>query len=167
MRELLVLRHAKSSWKSPELDDHDRPLNKRGKGDAPRMGRLILDEGMVPERIISSTAARAHSTAILVANACGYAADPLVTPRLYLAGPDEYLDLLSELKDGIGSALVVGHNPGMEELVEELTGAAEQMPTAALARIALDLESWTEIVGPVRGELLGLWRPKELPEGPV
>ena len=163
MKELLVLRHAKSSWKHPELDDHDRPLNKRGKGDAPQMGELIRREGMIPERIISSTAERAHTTAKLVANACGYQQELLATARLYLAGPDEYLDLLSELDDGIGSAMVVGHNPGMEELVEELTGMSERMPTAALARIALDLESWTGIVGPRRGELLGLWRPKELP----
>lgn len=163
MKELLVLRHAKSSWSSPDLEDHDRPLNKRGKGDAPRMGELIRGESMVPERIISSTANRARTTAVLVANACGYTEVPLLTPRLYLAGADEYLDLLSELDDEIGSAMVVGHNPGLEELVELLTGNAERMPTAALARIALNLESWAGIVGPRRGELLGLWRPKELP----
>jgi phosphohistidine phosphatase len=162
MKELLILRHAKSSWKHPELDDHDRPLNKRGKADAPRMGKLIVKEGMVPERILSSTAKRARSTATFVAEACGYPGAPLLTPRLYLAGPVEYRDLLSELEDGIGSAMVVGHNPGIEELVEELTGAAERMPTAALARIALELDRWVGIVGPVRGRLLGLWRPKEL-----
>ena len=163
MKQLLVLRHAKSSWKHPELDDHDRPLNQRGLADAPRMGQVILSEGMTPERIIASTAERAQTTARLVGEACGCASEPLLTSRLYLAGPDEYLDLLSELDDGTGSAMVVGHNPGLEELVEELTGAAEQMPTAALARIALDLEHWSEIVGPRRGRLLGLWRPKELP----
>jgi phosphohistidine phosphatase len=163
MKELLILRHAKSSWDFPHLDDHDRPLNKRGLADAPRMGQVILSEGMTPERIIASTAERAQATARLVGQACGCAAEPLLTSRLYLAGPDEYLDLLSELDDGTGSAMVVGHNPGMEELVEELTGAAERMPTAALARIALDLEHWSEIVGPRRGKLLGLWRPKEMP----
>jgi phosphohistidine phosphatase len=163
MKELLILRHAKSSWKHPELDDHDRPLNKRGKRDAPRMGELIRNEGMVPERIVSSTAARARTTARLVAEACGYGGELRVTQRLYLAGPDEYLDLLSELDDRVASAMVVGHNPGMEELVEELTGAAERMPTAALARVALDVKSWAEVVGPRRGRLLGLWRPKELP----
>ena len=163
MKELLILRHAKSSWDFPHLDDHDRPLNKRGLADAPRMGKLIRHEGMVPQRIIASTAERAHTTALLVAKACGFAEEPLATPRLYLAGPDEYLDLLSELDGGTGSAMVVGHNPGIEELVEELTGSAERMPTAALARIALDLKDWTEIVGPRRGELLGVWRPKELP----
>ena len=127
------------------------------------MGQVILSEGMTPERIITSTAERAQTTARLVGEACGCAGEPLLTSRLYLAGPDEYLNLLSELDDGTGSAMVVGHNPGMEALVEELTGAAEQMPTAALARIALDLEHWSEIVGPRRGRLLGLWRPKELP----
>jgi broad specificity phosphatase PhoE len=97
MKELLVLRHAKSSWKHPELDDHDRPLNQRGLTDAPRMGQVILSEGMTPERIIASTAERAQATAHLVGKACGCAAEPLLTSRLYLAGPDEYLDLLSEL----------------------------------------------------------------------
>jgi phosphohistidine phosphatase len=162
MKELLVLRHAKSSWKFPDLDDHDRPLNKRGKRDAPRMGQLIRREGIVPERILTSTAKRARTTATLVAEACGYRGEPLATPQLYLASPDDYRELLAGLQAGVASAMVVGHNPGLEQLVEALTGAAERMPTAALARIWLELNDWTGIVGPCRARLLELWRPKEL-----
>jgi len=72
MKSLLILRHAKSSWKHPELTDHDRPLNKRGKRDAPRMGKILRSEHLIPEAIISSTAARAHVTAEAVAKASRY-----------------------------------------------------------------------------------------------
>jgi phosphohistidine phosphatase len=72
MKTLLIMRHAKSSWKDPDLPDHDRPLNKRGKHDAPSMGKLLKDEDLIPDLIISSTAARAKKTAELVAKACKY-----------------------------------------------------------------------------------------------
>jgi len=164
MKELLVLRHAKSSWDFPDLDDHDRPLNPRGERDAPRMGRLIRREEMVPQAIVASDAVRAMETAERVARECGFEGDRVTTRQLYLADPAEYLRLLSELPDTIESVLVVGHNPGLEDLVRQLSGAREVMPTAALARIALELESWDDLGAATKGRLVGLWRPRELPE---
>ena len=85
MKSLLILRHAKSSWKHPELTDHDRPLNKRGKRDAPRMGEILRSEHLIPEAIISSTAARAHATAEAVAKASGYKGKIALNRSLYAA----------------------------------------------------------------------------------
>jgi phosphohistidine phosphatase len=162
---LLVLRHAKSSWKKPGLDDHDRPLNKRGKGDAPRMGRLLAHRGLVPDVILSSTAVRARTTAAEVARHCGFHGDVQTSERLYLAEPADYLAVLARLRDNPRTAMVVGHNPGLADLVHLLSGAPVRMPTAALAHIALHIERWSQLRSGVRGELLDLWLPRELPDG--
>jgi phosphohistidine phosphatase len=162
VRELFVLRHAKSSHDHPRLDDHDRPLNPRGLRDAPQIGERLGSEGAVPDRIVSSTALRARTTAKLVAEAAGAREAPLLDPRLYGAGPDECLALLREQPDHCRTVMIVGHNPTFEQLVELLTGSPERFPTAALARIRLPIERWADVAPGVRGELVTLWRPKEL-----
>jgi phosphohistidine phosphatase len=164
MKSLLILRHAKSRQDVPGLADHDRPLNQRGQHDAPRMGRLLARERLVPEMIISSTATRACTTATRVAEACGHAGPLELTRRLYLSGPLEHLSVVSELGDDAASLMVVGHNPDLEELVHLLTGESTTLPTAALARIELPIDSWSELAPGVRGRLAGVWRPKELPD---
>ena len=162
MKTLLILRHAKSSWKDASLADHDRPLNKRGKRDAPRMGKLLREQNLVPDRIISSTAKRARNTATAVAKACHCEDRVELTQEFYHAGPGAYLDVLQNVPDDNQRVMVVGHNPGMEGLVAHLTGRMETMPTAALARVALSIEKWTELDYEVQGELLDLWYPKAL-----
>src|SRR5262245_35485739 len=137
MKTLLLLRHAKSSWKYPDLADHDRPLNKRGKVIAPRMGQLLKDENLVPDLILSSTAARAQTTAHKVARASGYEGDIRVTRELYETGPAAYLALLQAIPEEHARVLVVGHNPDLEVLLEQLTDEAETLPTAALALVEL------------------------------
>ena len=166
MKTILILRHAKSSWKHPGLEDHERPLKKRGLRDAPRMGRLLVDLELAPERIVSSTAERARSTAKLAADACGYEHDIGLSESMYLSGADAYIDELRVLPDSVRRAMVVGHNPDVEELVFLLTGRNEVMPTAALAHVRVPAESWNDLRTGLKGELLGLWRPKELGEGP-
>jgi phosphohistidine phosphatase len=161
MRELMVLRHAKSSWKNPGADDHDRPLNRRGERDAPRLGRWLRDEDLVPDAIVSSTAVRARTTAHAVAAACGYAGAVHVAPQLYLAGPDKYVAAARSLGGPAIRLLIVGHNPGVEELVLGLTGCEERMPTAALARIRLEIRGWDELRLDSPGRLIDVWRPKE------
>src|SRR5215475_4778950 len=94
---LLILRHAKSSWKDPQLSDHDRPLNKRGKRDAPLMGNLLKDEDLKPDLIISSTAVRAKKTAELVAKNCKYKGEIVLNNSLYGAEPKDYLRILEGL----------------------------------------------------------------------
>ncbi len=162
MKTLLILRHAKSSWKDSSLADHDRPLNKRGKQDAPRMGKLLLQQDLIPDRIISSTAKRARKTATAVAKACHRQDKVEWTSEFYHAGPGAYLAVLQNVPDDDQRVMVVGHNPGMEALVAHLTSRMETMPTAALAHIELPIERWTELDYEVQGELLNLWRPKEI-----
>jgi phosphohistidine phosphatase len=158
----LVLRHAKSSWKRPELHDHDRPLNKRGKKDAPRMGRLIRKLQLVPDLILSSTAVRARSTALAVAETCENAAELRLLRELYLAEPEEYAHALATLDERYRSVMVVGHNPGLEDLVEALTGVHEILPTAALACVELPIDGWSGLRLDASARLEQLWRPKEL-----
>jgi phosphohistidine phosphatase len=162
MKQVLVLRHAKSSWKHRELADHDRPLNKRGKRDAPRMGRLMRAEGLVPEWAFSSTAVRALKTMDLALEGSGASCDVRTVPELYLAAPAGIVDVLRRTPDACARVLVVGHNPGMEDLVQGLTGEEVVMPTAALAVIDCECEKWDELsLGGVE-RLVRLWRPKEL-----
>jgi len=163
MRTLLVLRHAKSSWKDADLSDHDRPLNKRGKKNAPAIGKLIKEEGLTPQWIASSTALRARKTAEAAAKGFEHAGPVHYMKELYLAQPSEILDVLRKTApDSATRVLVVGHNPGLEALVGMLTSRREPFPTGALAQIELAIESWSELNGGVRGELVHLWRPRDL-----
>jgi len=162
MKTLLVLRHAKSSWNDPALDDHERPLNKRGRRDAPRMGELVGECGLIPDVIISSDAVRARLTAAAVAEAARYAGEILLDPHLYLASPADILSLLATVRANAGTVMIVGHNPGLEKLVEQLTGERQDLPTAALAQIGLPIDQWRDLKPSTRGTLVGLWRPQEL-----
>lgn len=161
MKELLVLRHAKSSWKEAGLTDHDRPLNKRGKAAAPRMGALLAEEGLIPDLIVSSTAKRARSTAKRVARAAGFDGEIVHERALYLASTSGILGVVAHVPEAVTRLLIVGHNPGFEELVLRLTGAYERFPTAALAHVELGIESWRESPS-AGGRLQGLWRPRDL-----
>jgi phosphohistidine phosphatase len=163
MKTLLVLRHAKSSWKDTGLDDHDRPLNKRGKKTAPLMGQLIKDEQIVPDLMISSTALRAKTTAEAVAKSSKYSGNIQIDSRLYLAGIHAMVRLLQEIpSDTIDRVMLVGHNPGQEDLIRELTGQDERFPTAALAQIELPIQRWSDMEAETEGKLVNIWRPKEV-----
>ena len=166
MKTLLLLRHAKSSWDDPALADHERPLNARGEKDAPRVGQLARDEGLVPDLIVSSDAIRARLTAEAIADATG--GQILVDPRLYHASATEILAAVrsvvehSVVKHDVGTVMIVGHNPGLEELIALLTEELEHLPTAALAKIALPIERWSSLDTEIRGTLVGVWRPREM-----
>ena len=162
MKSVLILRHAKSSWKDPDLTDHDRPLNKRGKGDAPRMGRLLKREHLLPDTIISSSAIRARATAEAVAKTSGYKGEIISNPSLYAAGPHTYIDTLHDISDDYARVLIIGHNPGLEELVEILTGESHVMSTCSLAHVKLDVQNWLEIDYNTKGRLVGIWQPRDL-----
>jgi phosphohistidine phosphatase len=162
MKTLLVLRHAKSSWNDPQLDDHERPLNERGRRDGPRMGKLVREYGLIPDIVISSDAVRARLTAEAVAAAARYAGEILLDPHLYLASPADIVSLLRTVRENAETVMIIGHNPGLEELVEQLTGERHDLPTAALAHIVLEIDQWRDLKRSTRGTLLGHWRPKEL-----
>lgn len=162
MKTLLLMRHAKSSWKDPEQADYDRPLNKRGKRDAPRMGRLIRAEGLSPDIILSSAALRARMTAESVADQCEYAGEIHYLDELCAADPQTLLATLYKLPEEYSRVLMIAHNPGLEELIESLTGKYQHLPTAALAYLMIPVQLWQDIGEPVEGKTVFIWRPREL-----
>ena len=159
MKTLLILRHAKSSWKQSGLTDHDRPLNNRGERDAPQMGRFVHRQGLRPDLIVSSTARRARSTAQAVADHSGCDADVQLEPDFYHAGISAIIHVLREVPDDCPRVMIVGHNPIFEEFLARLTGRCAPLPTAALARLTLPIDHWAELGTSTRGDLVGVWRP--------
>lgn len=162
MKTILLMRHAKSSWSNNHLSDHDRPLNERGLASAPRIGTMLRDLGIVPDILLTSTANRAHTTALLVAEASGYENGIEVYGELYHGTPTDYLHYLANLSDDYYCPLVVGHNPGLEDLIFMLTGQVEEMPTAAIAYLELPIDRWQSITPKVQGKIINVWRPKEI-----
>lgn len=161
MRTLLLLRHGKSSWDDPGLTDAARPLADRGRRAAPKMGRWLVARGLLPDVIVSSPAVRARSTALLVAEAAGFVGSIVFDARIYEATPAVLLEVVRGLPEGAGSALLVGHNPGLESLVSAYAGHAERLPTAALAQLELPVARWPEVARG-QGRVVGVWRPKAL-----
>lgn len=166
-RELLVLRHAKSDW-GESASDFDRPLAKRGRKDAPRVGRWLREEGLAPDLVLSSPAKRARETAERVVEALGSdAGEVRWEPRLYDADLGRILRVLAEKSVAGRRVLLVGHNPGLEDLVLHLGGDAvaipgdgKVLPTAAVARFRMPPD-WGRLP-PGSGELLALVRPAEM-----
>jgi phosphohistidine phosphatase len=170
MMRLTILRHAKSSRDEPNLDDHNRPLNERGWKAARRMGRELGHRGLHFDYVLASTAARVRETIDGLAEKYDFSAPIRFEPRLYMADAGTLLDLVRALPDDAQSALLVGHNPGLERLAVELSHddrqalrhrVSEKFPTAALAVVELPAESWAE-VQPGSGEIVELILPREL-----
>ncbi len=161
MKTLLLMRHAKSSWNDANLSDFERPLDERGLNAAPLIGKIMSDRQFQPELIISSPAKRATQTAQLVKGTVPIADEIQFDKRIYEASLPTLLQVLSGILENIESAMLVGHNPGFEELLKFLTGKARPMPTAALAVIDLNINNWREINSD-GGVLRDFIRPKEI-----
>jgi len=146
MKTLYLLRHAKSSWKDSSLADDQRPLSKRGNKNAPQMGDYLARRGVSLDRVISSPATRALTTARLVVSALDYDLDAIVhEPRLYFRGSQIMLDVLRETDDAIASLMMVGHNPDMTSFVNSLCGyQTDNVPTCGLTTIEFD-GRWSEV----------------------
>jgi phosphohistidine phosphatase len=163
MKTLMLLRHAKSSWSEPDLSDHDRPLIEKGKKAAIRMGALLVEKGLVPDLILSSTARRARKTAKLAAKASGFSGEIQLLEDLYLASAGELLaEARAHAPEAASRLLVVAHNPGLEDLVGILSGRHERFPTAALAIFEVSIDSWNELEPGVPFKLTAVFRPKNL-----
>lgn len=154
MKTLLLLRHAKSSWTDPQLNDFDRPLARRGRIAASAVGRYLAEAGLVPDLIICSAAQRTRETLALLLPSLPGEMRVEVETGLYEADPQDILDRVQRIADGVERVLVVGHNPGMEQLADELTASgdesarsrmAEKFPTAALAVITFDAKRWADV----------------------
>ena len=160
MKTLFVLRHAKSSWENPDWADFERPLNSPGLDAARFIGELIYERALQPQMIVSSPAKRAKQPAVLVKEIAEVSKPVKFDERIYEASPHALFNLIREFDEKWESILIVGHNPGFENLVRMLTGETVSMPTAALARINLDIENWHDLETN-SNELEFLIRPKE------
>jgi phosphohistidine phosphatase len=161
VKRLLILRHAKSSWADSSITDWQRPLNERGLRDAPRAGDWVRDRSLVPDVIITSDAVRARSTADIVAKSAGYEQEILVEPSLYHAKPEDVLAVLNGVQDQAAvTVMIVGHNPGLEDLVHQLTGEHHGLPTAALVHISLSIDRWSELDSATAASVVDTWQPR-------
>lgn len=148
MKRLTLVRHGKSSWKDPELADFDRPLNKRGKEDAPEMGRRIAERREHPDLIITSPAKRAVSTVKRIAREIGFPESGVVKDdRLYAAEAQEILVVVREIDDLHGNVVLCGHNPGITDFCNLVSGLSiEAIPTCGVVSIEFPADSWRDVI---------------------
>jgi phosphohistidine phosphatase len=161
MKKLLLLRHAKSSWDDVSLPDFDRPLNERGQRAAPLVGKFMREKKIRPDLVICSPAKRTRETIALVLKAAGIEPPLRYDERIYEASVGQLVEVVSQIEDDKTEVMLVGHNPGFENLLERFTGETVRIPTATLARIALNAEKWSE-AAIMRGQLELFVKAKEL-----
>lgn len=167
-RQLLILRHAKSAWDTAVVNDFDRPLSRRGKQDAPRVGGWLRQQGLVPDLVVSSPAKRARKTTTKVCRELGIPKHEIGwEPRIYGATTETLMCVLSECRADAEILLLVGHNPGLEELLEYLCGPhvrlpedGKLLPTGALARLRVRA-TWKHLQ-PGCATLVSIIRPRSL-----
>jgi phosphohistidine phosphatase len=168
MKRVYLLRHAKSSWKDDSLADRDRPLAGRGRRAAEAVARHLEAEGIRPDLVLCSPARRTRETLERIEGAFGGRVETTLDEALYAASEPELLARLTALPEDVGSVMLIGHNPGLEELAlalasdgAELERLREKYPTAALATIDLPAKRWST-VRRGSGELVGYVQPKDL-----
>jgi phosphohistidine phosphatase len=144
MRTLYLLRHAKSSWKDASLPDFERPLKGRGRDAAEQMGRFLASKKVIVGALISSPSVRTRQTIDIVLHEVQLGVEPQFDQRIYEASLATLIQIVSDISDDQKAAMLVGHNPGMEELLAFLTRESRHMPTCALAKISIAGSSWKE-----------------------
>jgi phosphohistidine phosphatase len=161
MKTLYIIRHAKSSWDDPALDDFDRPLNERGKTDAPRMGKRLKEKDVHPGAVISSPAKRAFSTAKRICEAVGFPKNNIVSePKLYHASSTQIISVITTLPDKYDNVFIFGHNPGFTDFVNEVGNVEiDNIPTCGVIVLSFPMSTWDEI-DEVKGDLLFFDYPK-------
>jgi phosphohistidine phosphatase len=166
MKILYLVRHAKSSWDHPELGDSERPLNKRGKIDAPAMGKLLASKGESPELLISSHAKRAFSTAKRIAKELDYPVKNIITnEELYMADSDDYFKIIGSVPENINSLMLFSHNYGITYFANHISGSnIDNIPTCGIVRIDFDTDNWNEINN-TKGQLIFFEYPKKYKTG--
>jgi len=162
MKNLLLMRHAKSSWKDDSLEDHERPLKKRGRKDAKRIAKVILKNDLVPDLIISSSAVRSRETVEIIVKKLDYEKAVEVSDDLYMGEPQDFVDALCNLSQEHDTVMIVGHNPGLEAYLQIIDGEIESVPTAGLGYLVLAIDDWKDISLDTMGDLIGFWKPKDL-----
>lgn len=157
---LTLIRHAKSSWADPDLPDLDRPLNSRGRADAPRMGRRLEASRFRPDIVLSSPARRARRTAKAVLRELSSHPAFVIDHSLYMAEPDDLLALVRSLGASVAHAALVGHNPGLTQLANMLGASIANVPTAGVVRFEMDIAEWKD-AAPGRARLVDFDYPKK------
>ena len=162
MKTLYLIRHAKSSWKYPALSDDERPLNKRGKQNAPDMGKKLKKKGVVPALLVSSHARRALDTARLMAEELGYAKKQImVDERLYHASIADFMEVIEEQDNKADALMLFGHNPGLTELANTFCSVyVDNIVTAGIYAIRFDTDLWAAVPN-MQGEVLFYDYPKK------
>lgn len=162
MKRLILVRHAKSSWNFPELSDHDRPLNKRGQRDAPKMAHHIAELFPRPELFISSTSVRTNQTARHFLEAYAIPPDQILQESdLYHPGLENFVSVISSIADRIGTVMMFSHNPGVTSFVNRMTKSyVDNVPTCGVAVIDFEIESWKLIDQKSVGNLAHYYYPK-------
>ena len=149
MKTLYVVRHAKSSWADPGQEDFDRPLNDRGKRDAPRMGKRLKEKEINPDIMLSSPAKRALATCKRISDVLNYPKEKIKTENdLYHATDDTILSVVQGLKDKHNTAMIFGHNPGLTDFVNSLMSEEkriENIPTCGVVAFQLNIEQWSQL----------------------
>ena len=147
MKTIYLLRHAKSSWDNPQLDDFERPLNKRGHVDAPLMGNVMEKMNILPDLIISSPAIRASMTARFVADAINYPLEKIhYNENIYESGQNELLEVIYTVDDAVDKLMLVGHNPSFTYFAHYLAKFdVNNIPTCDLFGAELNISYWTKI----------------------
>lgn len=146
MKQLLIIRHAKSSWDFSVLNDFDRTLNERGHRDAPIMVKRLLDKQIKIDAFVSSTAKRTLTTATYFAEAYGLKDKKIIkVPELYHAAPPIFYDVISKVDDKLDTIAIFSHNPGITDFVNELTDARiDNMPTCGIFAITIATNTWLD-----------------------
>jgi phosphohistidine phosphatase len=161
MKTLYLLRHAKSSWKDETLSDVERPLNDRGRKASKAIGGFLKNENIVPDLVLSSPAVRARQTTDIVMEAAKLESDLRFDERIYEASAQRLMEVLKQIDRSKKAVLLVGHNPGLEDFLELLTGNVETMPTGTLSKVVLTASNWTAIEGKA-GKLEWIVTPKHM-----
>ncbi|MEX0824740.1 MAG: histidine phosphatase family protein [Pirellulaceae bacterium] len=161
-KQLLLMRHAKSDWPAEIRSDHDRPLNGRGRKTATRMGRWIQEQDLLPDLVLCSSARRTQETVERMLETWSTQPPVFPTAAIYLAAASNILNVVRS--DGMESnrLLLVGHNPGMADLVGNLCGESNGFPTAALAIVEFAIDSWADLLPGSEANCRGIVRPKSL-----
>jgi phosphohistidine phosphatase len=147
MKRLYLIRHAKSSWADPDLDDFERPLNDRGQREAPMMGQRLKQANVQPDGILASPAKRALKTAKMLAAELDFPKERIMTAQsIYDAGVSDLLKVIRQIEDALQRMLFIGHNPGLTDLANYLTNVRlDNLPTCGVFCVDFDVSSWQEI----------------------
>ena len=160
-KTLLLMRHGKSSWKDKSLPDIKRPLKKRGEVASEMIGKVLKSKRPLPDVILTSPAKRARLSAEIVAKEADISNRVTVVDSLYMAEPTEFFKVLNALKDSPERVMIVGHNPGLEALLQLLDGHVESLPTGSMAYLRLKIDEWKDLNPESIGDMIGFWNPED------